>query len=147
MSLMEKIRNQMKEAMKSGNKEVLGTIRMLISEIKKRQIDSGREFDDNDIIGVIKSMVKSREDSVKAYRDGGREDLAQKEEREIEVLKNYLPKQLSEKETEEIVEKAIKETEATSMRDMGKVMKWIMSQYGSQVDGKIVNKIVKEKLS
>ncbi len=147
MSLMEKIRNNMKEAMKSGNKEVLGTIRMLISEIKKRQIDSGREFDDNDIIGVIKSMVKSREDSVKAYRDGGREDLAQKEEREIEVLKNYLPKQLSEKETEEIVEKAIKETEATSMRDMGKVMKWIMSQYGSQVDGKIVNKIVKEKLS
>jgi len=147
MSLMEKIRNQMKEAMKSGNKEVLGTIRMLISEIKKRQIDSGKEFDDNDIIGVIKSMVKSREDSVKAYREGGREDLAQKEEREIEVLKNYLPKQLSEKETEEIVEKAIKETEATSMRDMGKVMKWIMSQYGSQVDGKIVNKIVKEKLS
>ena len=147
MSLMEKIRNNMKEAMKSGDKEKLGTIRMLISEIKKRQIDSGREFDDNDIIGVIKSMVKSREDSVKAYREGGREDLAQKEEREIEVLKNYLPKQLSEKETEEIVEKAIKETEATSMRDMGKVMKWIMSQYGSQVDGKIVNKIVKEKLS
>ena len=147
MALMEKIMQDMKEAMKSKEKERLSTIRMLISEIKKRQIDSGKEFDDNDILGVIKSMVKSREDSVKAYREGGREDLAEKEEREVEVLKAYLPKQLSEEEVEKIVEEAIKESGAQTVRDMGKVMKIVMGKYGSQVDGKIVNKIVKEKLS
>lgn len=146
MALMEKIMQDMKEAMKSKEKERLSTIRMLISEIKKRQIDSGKEFDDNDILGVIKSMVKSREDSVKAYREGGREDLAEKEEREVEVLKAYLPKQLSEEEVEKIVEEAIKESGAQTVRDMGKVMKIVMGKYGSQVDGKIVNKIVKEKL-
>ena len=146
MALMEKIMQDMKEAMKSKEKERLSTIRMLISEIKKRQIDSGKEFDDNDILGVIKSMVKSREDSVKAYREGGREDLAEKEEREVEVLKSYLPKQLSEEEVEKIVEEAIKESGAQTVRDMGKVMKIVMGKYGSQVDGKIVNKIVKEKL-
>ena len=147
MALMEKIMQDMKEAMKSKEKEKLSTIRMLVSEIKKRQIDSGKEFDDNDILGVIKSMVKSREDSVKAYREGGREDLAEKEEREVEVLKAYLPKQLSEEEVEKIVEEAIKESGAQTVRDMGKVMKIVMGKYGSQVDGKIVNKIVKEKLS
>ena len=147
MSLMEKIRNDMKEAMKSKQTDKLSVIRMLISEIKKRQIDTGKEFDDNDILGVIKSMVKSREDSVKAYREGGREDLAEKEEKEVEVLKSYLPKQLSEEEIEKIVEEAIKETGAQSVRDMGKVMKAVMSKYGSQVDGKTVNKFVKEKLS
>ncbi len=147
MSLMEKIRNDMKDAMRVKDKERLGTIRMLISEIKKRQIDSGKEFDDNDILGVIKSMVKSREDSVNAYREGGREDLAEKEQKEIEILKSYLPKQLSEKEIEKIVEDAIKESDAVSVRDMGKVMKIVMAKYGSQVDGKTVNRIVKEKLS
>ncbi len=147
MSLMEKIRNDMKDAMRVKDKERLGTIRMLISEIKKRQIDSGKEFDDNDILGVIKSMVKSREDSVNAYREGGREDLAEKEQKEIEILKSYLPKQLSEKEIEKIVEDAIKESGAVSVRDMGKVMKIVMAKYGSQVDGKTVNRIVKEKLS
>ncbi len=147
MALMEKIMQDMKEAMKSKEKEKLSTIRMLVSEIKKRQIDSGKEFDDNDILGVIKSMVKSREDSIKAYREGGREDLAEKEEREVEVLKAYLPKQLSEEEVEKIVEEAIKESGAQTVRDMGKVMKIVMGKYGSQVDGKIVNKIVKEKLS
>ncbi len=147
MSLMEKIRNDMKEAMKSKEKERLSTIRMLISEIKKRQIDSGKEFDDNDILRVIKSMVKSREDSVKAYKEGGREDLAEKEQKEIDVLKSYLPEQLSEKEIEKIVEEAIKESGAVSVRDMGKVMKIVMAKYGSQVDGKVVNRIVKEKLA
>ncbi len=146
MALMEKIMQDMKEAMKSKEKERLSTIRMLVSEIKKRQIDSGKEFDDNDILGVIKSMVKSREDSIKAYREGGREDLAEKEEREVEVLKAYLPKQLSEEEIAKIVEDAIKESGAQTVRDMGKVMKIVMGKYGSQVDGKTVNRIVKEKL-
>ncbi len=146
MALMEKIMQDMKEAMKAKEKERLSTIRMLVSEIKKRQIDSGKEFDDNDILGVIKSMVKSREDSVKAYKEGGREDLAEKEEREVEVLKSYLPKQLSEEEIAKIVEEAIKESGAQTVRDMGKVMKIVMGKYGSQVDGKTVNKIVKEKL-
>ncbi|BBB33319.1 conserved hypothetical protein [Thermotomaculum hydrothermale] len=147
MALFEKIMNDMKEAMKAKDKERLSTVRMLVSEIKKRQIDSGKEFTDDEILGVIKSMVKSREDSVKAYKDGGREDLAEKEQREIEVLKGYLPKQLSEEEIEKIVEEAIKESGAESVRDMGKVMKIVMGKYGSQVDGKIVNKITKDKLS
>ncbi len=147
MTLFKNIMQDMKNAMKEKDKEKLSVIRMLVSEIKKRQIDSGKEFDDNDILGVIKSMVKSREDSVKAYREGGREDLAEKEQKEIEVLKSYLPKQLSEKEIEKIVEDAIKESGAVSVRDMGKVMKIVMAKYGSQVDGKVVNRIVKEKLS
>ncbi len=147
MGLMEKIRTDMKEAMKAKDSAKLSVIRMLISEIKKRQIDTGKEFDDNEILGVIKSMVKSREDSIAAYREGGREDLAEKEEKEVEVLKSYLPKQLSEEEIKNIVEQAIKETGAQSVKDMGKVMKAVMSKYGSRVDGKTVNKIVKEKLS
>ncbi|NOZ13301.1 MAG: GatB/YqeY domain-containing protein [Acidobacteria bacterium] len=151
MSLLKKIREDMKDAMRAKDKPRLGTLRMLLADVKKKQIDSGAgaaaEMPDADLIRVIQGAVKSREDSVTAYRSGGREDLAAKEEAEIAVLKSYLPKPLSPAELEAMAKDAIKETGAATLRDMGKVMKEIQSKAAGRVDGKTASEIVKRLLS
>jgi uncharacterized protein YqeY len=146
MNLKSKIREDMKTAMKAKEKDKLLVLRSLISEIKKKEIEISKEPDDEQVLGVIKSGVKSREDSYQAYKSAGRTELADKELFEINVLKGYLPAQMSKDEVEKAVMSAIAETGASSMRDMGKVMKLILSKYGASVDGKLVSSIVKEKL-
>lgn len=146
MSLKDKIRDDMKLAMKAKDKDKLIVIRSLISEIKKKEIDSGVELNDENVFGVIRSGVKSREDSVESYKLGGREELAAKEQFEIDLLKEYLPKGLSREETEIAVVDAIKECAAESMKDMGSVMKIVLAKHGALVEGKLVSAIVKEKL-
>lgn len=148
---MDRIREDLKAAMKAQDKIRTGTIRMLLSDIKKKQIDTGAGAaavpDDKELIQAVRSAVKSRQDSVIAYRSGGRDDLVEKEEREIAILQAYLPAELSPQELESIAREAITETGATSPRDMGMVMKTVMARAGGRADGKTVSTIVKQLLS
>ncbi len=145
--LLKKLQDEMKTAMKSGDKERLSVIRMLISEIKKVQIDKKKELSDEEIIQVLQRYAKQRKESIKQYREAGREDLAQKEEAELKVVQEFLPKPLSEEEIEKIVEQVIEETGASSMKDMGRVMKSVMEKIKGRADGSVVSSIVKKKLS
>jgi len=147
MGLLQTLQEEMKQALKAKDTEKLSVIRMLISEIKKVQIDKKKELSDEEIIQVIQKYAKQRKESIKQYRDAGREDLAQKEEKELEIVSKFLPEQLSEEEINKIVEQAISETGASSMKDMGKVMKVVMEKVKGRADGSLVSKIVKEKLS
>ncbi len=145
--LLKKLQDEMKAAMKSGDKDRLSVVRMLISEIKKVQIDKKRELTDEEIIQVLQRYAKQRKESIKQYREAGREDLAQKEEKELQVVQEFLPQPLSEEEIQKIVEEVIKETGASSMKDMGKVMKTVMEKVKGRADGSTVSSIVKKKLS
>ena len=147
MSLLKKLQEEMKSAMKSGDKERLATIRMLISEIKKVQIDAQKELSDDEIIKILQKYAKQRKDSVEQYRKAGREDLAEKEERELQIVQEFLPQPLSEEEIKKLVEEAIKETGASSMKDMGKVIKLVIEKAQGRAEGSVVSKIVKAKLS
>jgi len=147
MSLLKKLQEEMKSAMKSGDKERLATIRMLISEIKKVQIDAQKELSDDEIIKILQKYAKQRKDSIEQYRKAGREDLAEKEERELQIVQEFLPQPLSEEEIEKLVEEAIKETGASSMKDMGKVIKLVIEKAQGRAEGSVVSKIVKAKLS
>ncbi|WP_457640065.1 GatB/YqeY domain-containing protein [Persephonella sp.] len=145
--LLKRLQEEMKTAMKSGEKERLSVIRMLISEIKKVQIDRKKELSDDEIIQVLQKYAKQRKESIKQYKEAGREDLAQKEEFELKVVQEFLPQPLSEEELKAVVEQAISETGASSMKDMGKVMKVVMEKVKGRADGSVVSAIVKEKLS
>lgn len=146
MTLKSKFTIEMKKALKSGEKLRLSVIRLLLSLIKNKEIQKGKELSDLEIIEVISSSVKQRKESIKQFNEGGRNDLAEKEEAELKILQSFLPEPLSKDEIEKIIEAAIKETEAISIRDMGKVMKIIMPQLIGQADGQMVNQLVKAKL-
>ncbi len=146
-NLLKRLQDEMKSAMKSGDKDKLSTIRMLISEIKKVQIDKKKELTDSEITEVIQRYAKQRKESIRQYREAGREDLAQKEEKELQIVQQFLPKPLSKDELEKIVEETIKELNASSMKDMGKVMKAVMEKVKGKAEGSLVSSIVKNKLS
>ncbi|ACN99046.1 GatB/YqeY domain-containing protein [Sulfurihydrogenibium azorense] len=145
--LFKKLQEEMKAAMKSGDKDRLSTIRMLISEIKKVQIDSKKELSDEEIVSILQKYVKQRKEAYQQYLQAGREDLANKELKEIEVVQEFLPQPLSEEEISKIVEETIKEVGVTSVKDMGKVIKAVMEKVKGRAEGAVVSKIVKEKLS
>ena len=145
--LLKKLQDEMKAAMKSGQKDRLSVIRMLISEIKKVQIDKKKELSDEEIIEVLQRYAKQRKESIKQYREAGREDLAQKEEFELGVVQEFLPQPLSQEELEKIIDETIAELGASSMKDMGKVMKAVLEKVKGRADGAAVSAIVKNKLS
>ncbi len=147
MGLKERIMADMKEAMKAKDTVRLSTLRLLLSEIKNKEIDKRGELTDDEILAVIQKAVKQRRESIQQYKDGGREDLAEKEQKELEVLEAYLPQPLSEEELMSLIDEVIKEVGATSMRDMGKVMREIMPKVRGRADGKLVNELVKKRLS
>ncbi|WP_303721910.1 GatB/YqeY domain-containing protein [Malonomonas rubra] len=147
MNLKDQLTNDMKEAMKAKQTERLGTIRQLRSAIKNKEIEIGKELDDEEVIGVIGTQVKQRREAAQMYRDNDRLELAAKEEAELEVLQGYLPTQLSEAELREIVSAIIAETGAASIKDLGKVMPQVMARTKGVADGKLVNQLVREQLS
>ncbi len=148
MSLEKTIYSDMVGAMKSADVIKRETLRLLLSEIKKEHIDSKRkELTDTDVIKIIKSGLKKRQESLELFRQGNRQDLADRAQKEIEILEVYLPKQLSPEEVEKIVIQVVSELGASSPKDTGRVMKEIMSRYGSQVDGKTVQQIVSSTLN
>lgn len=145
--MKKKLQEDMKSAMKSGSKVTLDVLRMLLAEIQREEIASGKELAKDDIIRIMKRAVKSREDAVKLYQQGNRPELAKKEEEEIKIIQAYLPAQLSEAEAEKIVADLIAELSIASKKDIGRLMKEVMGRYGGQVEGKTVQMIAQKKLS
>ena len=129
------------------NNLVRDTIRMFLAEVQRFEIDSKKEADDSKALQIITKMIKQRNDSISQFRDGGRNDLAEKEEQEIEILSKYKPKQLSEQEVTEKVKEAIESSGASSMQDIGKVMGLLKSSLAGSADMGMVSKVVKEKLA
>ena len=147
MSLEDRLVEEMKQAMKSNDILRLSTIRLVRAALKNKEIDLRKKLSDDDIFKVIQGMVKKGEESVDQFQMGGRMDLVEKERKEIEILKSFLPEPLSREEMLSIIDETIKETQASSLKDLGKVMKSVMPKLGGKADGKLVNELVKEKLS
>ncbi len=144
---IETINNDVKEAMKSGNKFELNVLRMLKSALQNEKISKNHDLDENEIIAVIKKQVKVRKDSLKEYQEYNREDLVEGLNKEIEILTKYLPEELSEEEIDKVINDVFAELNPTSIKDMGNVMKELNSLIATKADMSLVSKKVKEKLS
>jgi len=146
MSLKDQIMDDFKKAMKNREKERLNTLKMMKSDIRNKEIEKGEELSDADIRSILSKQAKNHEDSIEQYQDGGREDLAEKEERELEIIREYLPEPLSSEELRTLVEETIEDIGASDMSDMGDVMDEIMPQVRGRADGGQVNQLVREML-
>ena len=147
MALLSDIKNDLKQAMLDKNDLVRDTIRMFLSEVQRFEIDNKEEVDDAKALQIINKMIKQRNDSISQFNEGGREDLADKEQQEVEILSKYKPEQLSEEDIVEKVKSAIEETGAESMQDIGKVMGVLKSSLAGSADMGLVSKIVKDQLA
>ena len=145
--IKDRIREDMKAAMRSHDAARLSTIRLLLAAIKQREIDEQIEAGDEAVLAVIGKMVKQRRDSVEQYRSGGREDLAANEQAEIDVLSTYLPQQLSDEEVAAIVEEAVAEVGMTGMAAMGKVMSVVKPRVNGRADLGKVSALIKARLT
>ena len=147
MTLKERITEDMKAAMRAHEKERLGTIRMLQAAIKQREVDERITLDDAAVISIVDKLIKQRKDSVAAYSQGGRQDLADKEQAEIAVLEPYLPARLSGEEIAAQVQALVQESGASGMRDMGKVMGLAKERLAGKADMGAVSAAVKKALA
>jgi hypothetical protein len=147
MSLKNQITEDMKSAMKAGEKDRLKVVRLILAAVKQVEVDTRTELDDATVLGVLNKMVKQRRDSVEQFEKGDREDLAAIERAEIEVLKNYLPEQMSAEDLTALVDEVIAATGAEGMRDMGKVMGQIKAKAAGRADMGAVSATVKERLN
>ncbi len=146
MGLRERIDTDIKDALKSGAKDKLSTLRMLSAALKNKQIDKRRPLTEEEVVETVRSLIKQRRDSIEQFSKGGRQDLVDKEAAEIPVLEAYLPQQLTRDELEGMVRNAITETSAQGAKDMGKVMKALIPLVGGRADGKLVSELVKHAL-
>jgi uncharacterized protein YqeY len=152
MSLKQRIEDDLKTALKAGEKQRLGVLRMVKSKVQEKQVDlrgkKGAEavLSDDDVMNVVSAYAKQRRDSIESYEQGGREDLAAAERAELEIVSAYLPQQMGEDEVAAIVDAAVAESGAKEPRDMGAVMKLVMPKVKGRADGKIVNRIVQSRL-
>jgi uncharacterized protein len=145
-ALADRVRADMTAAMKAQEKERLSTLRMLQSSLKNEQINVGHELSDEEAMTVIRKAMKQREDSIEQYTNAGRTELAEKERAEMELLKTYLPPELTEEEVESGVREIIASTGAQSKKDFGKVMKEATARFKGRVDGKKIQEIVQRLL-
>lgn len=146
-ALKQTITAEMKAAMRAKEKERLGTIRMILAELKRIEVDERIELDDARVLAVMDKMSKQRRDSIAQYDEAGRADLADAERRELEVIKTFLPQPLTEQEVADLVSAAISQSGAQSMQDMGKVMGILKPQISGRADMSVVSKQVKEQLA
>jgi len=146
MSLKERLKQDLLTAMKAKDSFKRDVIRFLNSSIKQIEVDERRELSDEEIIKIIQKSVKQREDAIKQFEEASRDDLIEKEKKELEILSSYLPKQLSDEELESIVKEVINEVGAKSMADIGKVMGVAIKKTQGRADGKRINEIVKKVL-
>ena len=147
MTLKTQIQADMKTALKAADKERLKVVRLILAAIKQQEVDNRIELDDEAVLAVLTKMVKQRRDSVSQFTDGGRQDLADIEEREITVLETYLPAPLSEQEISALIESAVTETGAETMADMGRVMGFVKGRAAGRADLGRVSALVKARLS
>ncbi|EGV30860.1 hypothetical protein ThidrDRAFT_2492 [Thiorhodococcus drewsii AZ1] len=144
--LKQQIQDAMKAAMKAGEKDKLGVIRLIMAAIKQREVDERIELDDAQVLAVLDKMVKQRRDSISQYESAGREDLAEVERFEVGIIQAYLPTPLTEAEIAQMVESAVSETGAAAMSDMGKVMGVLRPQIQGRADMGAVSALVKQRL-
>ena len=147
MGLEERLVDEMKQAMRSSDKVRLSTIRMIRTAVKTKEIELRKQLDDEEIQRVIQGMLRRNEESIEQFRLGGRMDLVDKESQEGDILKSYLPQALSTEEILKVIDESIQETQASSLKDLGKVMKSVMPKLTGKADGKVINQLVKERLS
>ncbi len=147
MALLSDIKSDLKQAMLDKNDLVRDTIRMFLAEVQRFEIDNKEEADDAKALQIINKMIKQRNDSISQFKSGGREDLADKEQEEVNILSKYKPEQLSEEEVTAKVKDAIQDSGASSMQDIGKVMGILKSSLAGSADMGMVSKIVKDELS
>jgi uncharacterized protein YqeY len=148
MAFIDRISDDLTAAMRSRDQVRLGTLRMAKAALMNREVERGRPLDDTESLQVIASLIKQRRDSIEQFEKGGRQDLAGREQAEIAVLETYLPPPMEAAELERVVDEAIRESGATSARDMGKAMKAAMARLaGASVDGKAVSELVKRTLA
>lgn len=144
--LKDNLNEQLKSALRSGDALRVSTLRLLINALHNEEIAKQKELSSEEEIVIVRRQLKQREESVEAYEKGGRTELAQKEKKEAEILKEFLPAQMDENELSEIVSKVIKETGATSQADFGQVMQLVMQHVAGKADGKTVSEVVRQKL-
>jgi uncharacterized protein YqeY len=147
VSLKEQLQQDMKDALRSGDKRSLGVIRLILAAIKQREVDERIELDDTQVTIVLDKMAKQRRDSLEQYEKAGRDDLAEQETFELKMLKSYLPEQLGDAEITSLIDAAIQATGASSMKDMGKVMGQLKSKLQGRADMGAVSGRIKDRLS
>jgi uncharacterized protein YqeY len=147
MTLKERIQEDMKSAMRSGEKERLANIRLILSAVKQREVDERIVLDDGQVLSVIEKMIKQRKESIVQFEAGNRPDLVAKEAAELVLLQAYLPEQLGEAEIDALITEAIRATGATSIKDMGKVMAQVKAAAAGQADMGLVSARIKVRLS
>lgn len=145
--MLDQLQEELKIALKAGEKAKMMGLRNIIGKIKAAQIDKGETLTNEESLKILKTAAKQLKESIDQYQKGGRDDLAEKEAFELTLLEKYLPEQLSEEQIRQTVKNIVKNTGAGSMQDMGKVMGATMQELAGSADGKIVQKIVQEELS
>lgn len=146
MELQEKLQSDLKEALRAKDEAKVSTIRFLMASIHNTKIEKGK-LSEEDIVSVIQKQIKQSKESVEGFKKGGREDLAKEGKREIEILQEYLPDQMSDSDIEKLVDKAIKDTSSSSLQDIGKVMGKVSVELKGKADMGMVSGLVKKKLS
>ena len=146
MTLIERLNEDMKQAMKSQDKFRLSVIRMIRSSIKNIEIDQRRTLDDGEVIDILSREIKQRKDALQEFEKAGRSDLVESAQAEIAIISEYLPKQLTEEELQSIIQETIREVGASSKADLGKVMSALMPRIKGRADGKLVNRLVQQQL-
>lgn len=147
MALADQIDQDLTAALKAGQNERLSVLRLIKTALKYQQIQSGQELSDADVLKVLQREAKQRRDSIKQYTDGGREDLAQDEQRELAIIEQYLPQQMSQDELAKIVDRAVTETGASGPAQMGVVIGTVMKEVAGRADGAAVSALVKQRLT
>jgi uncharacterized protein YqeY len=145
-SLKDRITEDMKTAMKAKDSERLGTIRMITSAIKQREVDERIQLDDTQVLSVVEKMIKMRKESIAQFQSGGRDDLAAKEQKEIDLLQTYMPEALGEAEVDALIAQAIAESGATSIKEMGKAMALLKQKAQGRTDMASASAKLKAKL-
>jgi hypothetical protein len=147
LTLIERIQNDIKDSLR-GNKALrVSVMRLLLAAVKNKEIALKRPLENAEVIDTVAAQIKLRRESVEGFLSGGRSEMAEKEQQEILILQEYMPPQLSDRDVRAIIDKAIADTQATSIKDIGKIMAAIMPHIKGRADGAAVNRIVKEKLS
>ena len=147
MTILEKLTEDMKQAMKAGEKDRLLAIRLVRGQIKDAAINKRDDLSADEELQIVPNAVKKRKESIEIYTKAGRLDLAEKEQKELDVIQTYLPQQLSADEIEVIVDEAIAETNAQTVKEMGKVMGIVIPKTKGRADGKLVSNLVRQKLA
>jgi len=146
MGLRERLEESLKAALKAGRKSDVAAIRLTLSDIKNAEKEKRESLEDGEIVKLIRSAVKKRKEAIVLFRQGGRDDLVNKETAEVRLLEQYLPAAMTEAELSSLVDEALRETEASSPRDMGRVMKWLVPRLEGRADGAEVSRLVKSRL-